>query len=101
MTESPTTQMSPQEILMKLKQIAQEQLNLTPEQLTSIQPDAPVMEALRLDSLATVVLISSVEREFGLTFEPEHWQSLTSIKDLVLMIQNGLTERGVKEGLKA
>jgi acyl carrier protein len=69
--------------------------------LTSIQPDAPVMEALRLDSLATVVLISSVEREFGLTFEPEQWQSLTSIKDLVLMIQNGLTERGVKEGLKA
>lgn len=94
MTEPPSTQMSSQEILMKLKVIAQEQLNLTPEQLTSIQPDSPVMEALRLDSLATVVLISSVEREFGLTFEPEEWQQLTSIKDLVDMIQGGLAGRG-------
>ncbi len=85
--------MSNQEILMKLKIIAQEQLNLTPEQLASIQPDSPVMEALRLDSLATVVLISSVEREFGLTFEPEEWQQLTSIKDLVDMIQGGLAAR--------
>jgi acyl carrier protein len=41
-----------------------------------------------------VVLISSVEREFGLTFEPEEWQSLTSIKDLVAMIQNGLNAKG-------
>ncbi len=93
MTELPSTQMSNQEILLKLKVIAEEQLNLTPEQLTSIQPDSPVMEALRLDSLATVVLISSVEREFGLTFEPEQWQQLTSIKDLVEMIQGGLSGR--------
>lgn len=90
MTQPPATQMSQEEILMKLRQIAQEQLNLTPEQMSSIQPDAPVMEALRLDSLATVVLISSVEREFGLTFEPEQWQELTSIRDLVRMIQDGL-----------
>jgi acyl carrier protein len=94
MTEPASNQMTQPEILMKLKQIAQEQLNLTPEQLGSIQPDSPVMEALRLDSLATVVLISSVEREFGLTFEPEEWQSLTSIKDLVAMIQGGLAARG-------
>jgi acyl carrier protein len=94
MTELPSTQMSQTEILLKLKQIAEEQLNLTPEQLAGIQPDSPVMEALRLDSLATVVLISSVEREFGLTFEPEEWQSLTSIKDLVAMIQNGLNAKG-------
>ena len=93
MTEQ-TTQWTQEAILMKLKQIAQEQLNLTPEQLTSIQPDSPVMEALRLDSLATVVLISSVEREFGVTFEPEQWQELTSIKDLVKMIQTGLAGRG-------
>jgi len=94
MTEPTSTQMTPAEILMKLKQIAQEQLNLTPEQLTGIQPDSPVMEALRLDSLATVVLISSVEREFGLTFEPEQWQELSSIQDLVMMIQSGLAARG-------
>jgi acyl carrier protein len=94
MTEPPSTQMTQAEILMKLKDIAQEQLNLTPEQLSSIQPDSPVMEALRLDSLATVVLISSVEREFGLTFEPEQWQGLSSIKDLVAMIQGGLAARG-------
>jgi len=94
MTEPDSTQWTQEAILMKLKQIAQEQLNLTPEQLASIQPEAPVMEALRLDSLATVVLISSVEREFGLTFEPEQWQELTNIKDLVRMIQNGLAAHG-------
>ena len=93
MIQPPPTEMSQAEILMKLKKIAEEQLNLTPDQLASIQPDSPVMEALRLDSLATVVLISSVEREFGLTFEPEEWQNLTSIKDLVTMIQNGLAAR--------
>jgi acyl carrier protein len=94
MTEPQSTEWTQEAILMKLKQIAQEQLNLTPEQLTAIQPDSPVMEALRLDSLATVVLISSVEREFGLTFEPEQWQELTSVKDLVKMIQGGLAARG-------
>ena len=90
MSDQPVPPMTDLEILGKLKAIAQEQLNLTPEQLTAMQLDAPVQEAMRLDSLASVVLISSIEREFGLTFEPEQWQSLQSVRDLVNMISSAL-----------
>ncbi len=75
-----------QKVLAHLKLVAQEQLNLSPEQISQIEPDKPLQESLQLDSLGAVVLISSVEREFGYTFEPEQWQELTSVKDMVTMI---------------
>jgi len=73
-------------ILDHLKEIAQEQLNLTPEQLAAIEPDAPVLDALRLDSLAQVVLMAAIEQDFGCTFEPEELQQIHSVRDLVTVI---------------
>ena len=73
-------------ILDHLKEIAQEQLNLTPEQLAAIEPDAPVLDALRLDSLAQVVLMAAIEQDFGCTFEPEELQQIHSVRDLVTLI---------------
>jgi len=73
-------------ILEYLKQVAREQLNMTPEQIESIKVDAPLMEALPLDSLNQVILVSTIERDFGQTFEPEQWQALATVQDLVKMI---------------
>lgn len=73
-------------ILDYLKQVAREQLNMTPEQIESIKVDAPLMEALPLDSLNQVILVSTIERDFGQTFEPEQWQALATVQDLVKMI---------------
>ena len=55
----------------------------------AIKIDTPLMEALPLDSLNQVILVSTVERDFGQTYEPEQWQALTTVKDLVQMIAGG------------
>ena len=73
-------------ILEYLKQVAREQLNMTPEQIDTIKPDTPLMEALPLDSLNQVILVSTIERDFGQTYEPEQWQDLATVRDLVKMI---------------
>lgn len=73
-------------VLEHLRQVADEQLNLTPEQIAAIQPDAPILDALRLDSLAQVVLMAAIESDFGCTFEPEELQEIHSVRDLVSLI---------------
>ena len=86
MAEPTVVKWNEQSILEHLKQIAKEQLNLTPEQLAAIEPDAPVLDALRLDSLAQVVLMAAIEKDFGCTFEPEELQVIHSVRDLVTVI---------------
>ena len=73
-------------ILRRLKTVAQEQLNLTPDQVAAIQPESPLVETLRLDSLGQVVLVTAVETDFGYTFELEEWRRLETVEDLVKMI---------------
>ena len=73
-------------ILEHLKQVAREQLNMTPEQIEAIKADTPLLEALPLDSLNQVILVSTIENDYGRTFEPEQWQALATVKDLVKMI---------------
>lgn len=86
MAESSVIKWNEKSILDHLKEIAQEQLNLTPEQLAAIEPDAPVLDALRLDSLAQVVLMAAIEQDFGCTFEPDELQQIHSVRDLVTLI---------------
>ncbi len=93
MPEMSTRAEIEQKVLAHLKQVALEQLNLSPEQIAGIEPDKPLQESLQLDSLGAVVLISSVEREFGCTFEPEQWQELVSVRDMVNMITDRVCEQ--------
>ncbi len=86
MAEPSVMKWNEKSILDHLKEIAQEQLNLTPEQLAGIEPDAPVLDALRLDSLAQVVLMAAIEQDFGCTFEPDELQQIHSVRDLVTLI---------------
>jgi len=73
-------------ILEHLKKIAREQLSLTPEQIEAIGPHAPLMDSLQLDSLAQVVLVTTIEQDFGCAFGLEQWQQLETVDDLVKMI---------------
>lgn len=86
MVESSSANWNVSSILSHLKQVAQEQLNLTPEQIEAIRPEVRIVDGLELDSLAQVVLMTSIERDFGCTFSPEELQSVETVNDLVQLI---------------
>ena len=92
MAEPTAVKWNEQSILAHLKQVAQEQLNMTAEQIAAIQPDAPVLDAMRLDSLAQVVLMAAIERDFACTFEPEELQQIHTVRDLVTLIVTRVSE---------
>jgi acyl carrier protein len=94
MSEATSTEWSEEAILVRLKEIARDGLSMTPEQLNAIQKDAPLMETLRLDSLGQVVLVTQIEADFGCIFEPEEWQQLQTVNDLVHMIQVRVQNEG-------
>ncbi len=79
-------------ILEHLRRIAREQLNMTPEQIQAIGPDARLLDALQLDSLAQVVLVTTIEQDFGCSFSLEQWQQLETVQDLVIMIARRTAE---------
>ncbi len=86
MPETKAVEWNEEKILEHLKEIARDGLGLTAEQLGTIDPGLPLIEGLRLDSLAQVVLVTQVEADFGCVFEPEEWQHLQTVDDLVRMI---------------
>lgn len=73
-------------ILSHLKQVARDQMNLTPKQIEAIRPETRVVDGLELDSLAQVVLMTSIENDFGCTFSPEELQGVETLNDLVQLI---------------
>lgn len=89
MTPEPQLNKWSQEaILERLKQVAREELNMTPEKIAAIDPDAPLVETLQLDSLAQVVLMSNIEQDFGCVFEPEELQQIRTLRDLLALISS-------------
>lgn len=80
------------EILGYLHRISKELLDLPPERLEAIQPGSSLTDALQLDSLAQVVLVSRIEEDFGMHLEPEEWQEVQTISDLLRAIQNRATK---------
>ncbi len=79
---------SPEEILFRLKRIASENLEMPPERVGEIGLDTPIVEGLELDSLAQVTLITTVENDFGIVFEPEDREQLRTVRDLVQLIRS-------------
>ena len=92
MHEPQLTKWSQETILERLKQVAREELNMTPDKIAAIDPDAPLVEALQLDSLAQVVLMSNIEQDFGCVFEPEELQQIRTLRDLLAMISSRVSE---------
>lgn len=86
MAEPSVAKWNEESILAHLKQVAQEQLNMTAEQIAAINLDARILDAMQLDSLAQVVLMAAIERDFGCTFDPEEVQAVETVRDLVRLI---------------
>ena len=80
-------------VLQHIRKVAKEHLNMTDEQIAAIDPYAPILSELPLDSLSQVVLATSIESDFKLTLEPEDWQSVQTVRDLVTLVHSrGATE---------
>jgi len=93
MAEPTLVKWNEETILQHLKKIAREQLNLTPEQIDAIGPSVSLMDALQLDSLAQVVLVTTIEQDFGCAFGLDQWQQLETVQDLVKMIGSRVCEQ--------
>lgn len=74
------------EVFESLKKIALEEMNLTSAQIEAINVDAPLVERMELDSLRQVVLMASIERDYGCTFDIEDLQNIETIRDLIRLI---------------
>jgi acyl carrier protein len=75
-------------VLQHIRNVAKEHLNMTDEQLARLDPDAPILSEVPLDSLSQVVLATSIESDFRLTLEPEDWQSVVTIRDLIKLVHS-------------
>ncbi len=84
-------------ILLHLRQVAQEELDLPPEEIEHVSLDTPIVEGLKLDSLTQVVLIAEIEEHYGFEFEPEDLERLLTVADLVRAIQERATRGGTHE----
>ena len=86
MVESSPVNWNDASILSYLKRVGREQMNLTPEQIEAIRPETRIVDGLELDSLAQVVLMTSIEHDLGCTFSPEELQGVETVQDLVRLI---------------
>jgi len=86
-TSSQSSTLPPEQIYERLRAVVTERLSLTPEQLTALRPELPLVQGLQLDSLATVTLIAGIEDEFHIELDLEDRERITTIADLITLIQ--------------
>jgi len=82
-----TSAIPPEQIYERLRALVTERLVLTPEQIETLRPDLPIVQGLQLDSLAQVTLIAGIEDEFHIELDMEDRQHITTIGDLVALIE--------------
>ena len=73
------------DIEQKVKDIIVDQLNVTPEQVTS---EAKFIDDLGADSLDTVELVMAFEEEFDVEVPDEDAEKLQSVTDVISYIEN-------------
>jgi acyl carrier protein len=79
-------------VLSHLRSIAVEILELDPETVRGFAPELPLAEALHLDSVAQLILLTEIEDKYGFLFQPEDAERLRTMADLVQIIR----ERAVR-----
>ncbi len=87
MSTDPQPSIPQQQIYRRLRDVVTERLTLAPEQIAALRPDLPIVQGLQLDSLAQVTLIAGIEDEFQIELDLEDRQRITTIADLVALIQ--------------
>ena len=73
------------EIESKVKDIIVEQLNVTPDQVTT---DAKFIDDLGADSLDTVELVMAFEEEFDIEVPDEEAEKLQSVQDVIAYVES-------------
>ncbi len=76
-----------EQVYERLRSLVADRLMLSPEQISSLSPDLPIVQGLQLDSLAQVTLIAGIEDEFHIELDLDDRQSITTIGDLITLIQ--------------
>lgn len=83
-----------EQVMDTLKEIAIMKLEIDPDQLSNIDPQASIIESLTLDSINRVELFFEIEDRFRFQFELEDMNSVETMHDLIALIQ----ERGSTGG---
>ncbi|PQJ30118.1 acyl carrier protein [Rubritalea profundi] len=71
-------------IEQKVKDIVVEQLNVTPDQVST---NSKFIDDLGADSLDTVELVMAFEEEFGIEVPDEEAEKLTAVSDVIAYIE--------------
>ena len=79
--------MTREELIEKINGVLAEEFE-TPE--GDMQPDAPMMEVLDLDSLDIVDVVVLVEKHFGFVLKKEDFRTVKSFSDFYDLVENRL-----------
>lgn len=79
--------MTREELIEKINGVLAEEFE-TPED--DMQPDAPMMEVLDLDSLDIVDVVVLVEKHFGFVLKKEDFRTVKSFSDFYDLVENRL-----------
>lgn len=89
MSEAVT--LSEEAVLERLRALALAELEMKPDDIRRVGPDTLLVEGLQLDSLRQVVLVTSIESEFGFELgheDHDRVNALRTVGDLVRLIRD-------------
>lgn len=85
-----TMQFTKDEIYEKVKQIMAELFEIDPEEIT---PESKLVDDLDLDSIDAVEMIVQLQKLTGKRINPEQFQSVVTVEDVVNILQKLLEEQ--------
>lgn len=84
--------METQKIIATINEFLVEDFEVDAE---SINPQAELKETLDLDSLDYIDLIVAIENNFGFKVKPEDFQTMTTMQDFYIYVENRLKTSSV------
>lgn len=85
-----TMQFTKDEIYEKVKRIMAELFEIDPEEIT---PESKLVDDLDLDSIDAVEMIVQLQKLTGKRINPEQFQSVVTVEDVVNILQKLLEEQ--------
>lgn len=89
-----TMQFTKDEIYEKVKQIMAELFEIDPEEIT---PESKLVDDLDLDSIDAVEMVVQLQKLTGKRINPEQFQSVVTVEDVVSILQKLLEEQNSQE----
>ena len=96
-TDAGPGDVTSQMVLAYLRELASEELELSPIVARRIKPETSLIGGLQLDSLAQTVLVTQVEEHYGFFFEDEdreRLQQAETVADLISIIVDRANANG-------